>query len=203
MNREIDYNTERKRLVMPEYGRSIQQMIDHALTIEDREERLCCAKTIVRLMEGFQEHHGEQEDLQQKLWNHLAAMSNYQLDIDYPVKIERHESSDDMRERISYPQKTIKRRHYGAIVEEAAGKLSEMEDEAERKVLAVMVANQMKRDLASWNRDVMDDEKVLDDLAEYTKGNVRLSVGDVKLITDQQALTGTSQNNNKKKKKNK
>lgn len=201
MERNIDYNTERKRLIMPEYGRSIQQMVDHALTIEDREERLRCAKTIVKLMRGFQEHNGDKEDLLQKLWNHLAAMSDYQLDIDYPVEIERHDETEGVRSRIPYPQKKINRRHYGAVVEEIVLKLAEVEDEGERKALAELVANQMKRNLATWNRDIMDDEKVLDDLAEYTDGKVRLVTDDVELITDHQAVYGTAQHNGKKKKK--
>lgn len=203
MERNIDYNTERKRLVMPEYGRSIQQMVDHALTIENKEERLRCAKTIVKLMRSFQEHNGDKEDLQQKLWNHLAAMSEYQLDIDYPVEIERHDEAEGVRARVPYPQKKISRRHYGAVVEEVVRKLAEVEDEGERKALAEHVANQMKRNLAAWNRDIMDDEKVLDDLAEYTGGKVRLVVDDVELITDHQAIYGTAQHSGKKKKKGK
>lgn len=190
-------------MFMPEYGRCIQQMVDHALTIEDRGERLRCAKTIVKLMEAFQEHLGEQEDLQQKLWNHLAAMSDYKLDVDYPVEIERIEETEGGRERIPYPQKKINRRHYGAVVEEMMGKLLEVEDEDKRKALAELVANQMKRDLATWNRDVMDDEKVLLDIAEYTDGKVSLNIGDVELITDNQALNGSAQHSGKKKKKNK
>lgn len=203
MERNIDYNTERKRLVMPEYGRSIQQMVDHALTIENKEERLRCAKTIVKLMRSFQEHNGDKEDLQQKLWNHLAAMSEYQLDIDYPVEIERHDEAEGVRARVPYPQKKISRRHYGAVVEEVVRKLAEVEDEGERKALAEHVVNQMKRNLAAWNRDIMDDEKVLDDLAEYTGGKVRLVVDDVEFITDHQAIYGTAQHSGKKKKKGK
>jgi hypothetical protein len=201
MERNIDYNTERKRLVMPEYGRSIQKMVDYALTIEDRGERLRCARTIVKLMEGFQGHQGEQDDLEQKLWNHLAAISEYRLDIDYPVEIERHDAADGVRERIPYPQKSIGRRHYGAVVEEVIRKIVEIEDEGERKALAGLVANQMKRNLAAWNRDIMGNEKVLDDLAEYTDGKVRLSEDEMNLISDNQAVYGTAQNNGKRKKK--
>lgn len=203
MDRNIDYNTERDKLVMPEYGRSIQQMVNHAMTIEDREERLRCAKTIVKQMKAQQEHHGEQEDLVQKLWNHLAAMSDYQLDIDYPVEIERHDTAGNVRERIPYPQKNIQRRHYGAIIEEVTREMTKIEDKEKRTALAELVANQMKRNLAAWNRDIMDDEKVLDDLAAYTEGKVSLAPGDVNLITDNQAISGSAQQNGKKKKKNK
>jgi hypothetical protein len=203
MDRNIDYNTERKPLVMPEYGRSIQQMVDHALQIEDREERLRCARTIVRLMEGFQQHQGVKEDLQQKLWNHLAMMSDYKLDIGYPVEIERHDASEGVRECIPYPQKKISRRHYGGVIEEVARKMMEIEDKEEREALAELVANQMKRSLAAWNRDVMDDEKVLADLADYTDGKVSLTPADVQLISDNQAINGSAQHNGKKKKKNK
>ena len=91
MNKEpisIDYNTQRTQLVLPEYGRCIQQMVDHAKTLDDRDERLRCATTIVALMASMVKQHGDADEFRRKLWNHLAAIANYELDIDYPVEIE-------------------------------------------------------------------------------------------------------------------
>lgn len=202
MERNVDYNTERTTLVLPEYGRAVQQMVDHAMTIEDRDERQRCAETIVALMKNMQDSHCDQDELTHKLWNHLAVMSSYKLEIDYPVEIERHSADTDKRDVISYPQKKIHKRHYGAIVEELASKLTDIESEDERMELTRLIANCMKRDLANWNRDAMDEEKILEDLANYTDGKVALQVGEVDFISDNEALNcSVSQGGKKKKKK--
>ncbi len=197
----MKYNTQRSKLFLPEYGRCIQQMVDHAKTIANRDERLRCACTIVSLMANMQEQHGDPEDFKQKMWNHLAAMSNYELDIDYPVEIERHDETCKPHEHIPYPQKNIRKRHYGAIVESLTRKLCEIEDKEERNALAAFVANQMKRSLANWNRDAMDEEKVLDDLARYTDGKVQLDPYTFKFISDSELLNNAQQNIKKKKRK--
>ena len=100
----MDYNTQRKKLILPEYGRCIQQMVDYAKTIGDRAERQNCANTIIALMANMQEQRTDPDELRNKLWNHLAAMADYELDIDYPVEIVHHEEAKDKRERLPYPQ---------------------------------------------------------------------------------------------------
>ena len=200
---KVDYNTQRPQLLLPEYGRCIQQMVEHAKTIEDREERLRCATTIVGLMAGMVKQHGDAEEFRRKLWNHLAAIANYELDIDYPVEIERLEDTKAQHERIPYPQKRIARRHYGAIVEALMQKLSEIEDEEERLALTTQVANQMKRDLARWNKDAVNDNKVLDDIFQYTEGSVGLHPEDVRLLSDAEILSSVQMQNTGKKKKKK
>lgn len=197
----MEYNTNRDRLTLPEYGRCIQQMVDHAKTLEDKAERLRCATTIISLMANMHEQHGAPEDFRQKLWNHLAAMANYELDIDYPVEIERHDKDGDKRERVPYPQKRIQKRHYGYIIETLTRKMAEIEDEEKRNALAGFMANQMKRCLAKWNRDAMDEEKIIEDIAAYTDNLVKLDPDSFKFISDAEALNGNQSNGNKKKKK--
>ena len=82
----MDYNTKRDKLIMPEYGRGIQQMVEHCKTIADKDERMLCARTIINTMANMAEQTADREDFQKKLWNHLAAMAQYDLDIDYPVE---------------------------------------------------------------------------------------------------------------------
>lgn len=202
-NNPIDYNTQRPQLLLPEYGRCIQQMVDHAKSLGDRAERLRCANTIVQIMASMVKQHGDAEEFRKKLWNHLAAISNYELDIDYPVDIERLEDTKAQHERIPYPQKRIARRHYGAIIEALTNKLAEMDDEDERMALTQQVANQMKRSLARWNKDAMNDDKVLDDIFQYTEGRVGLHAGDIRMLPDQEILNGIQQMNTGKKKKKK
>ena len=197
-----DYNTSREPLQMSEYGRSIQEMVNHCKAIKDRDERTDCAYTIVGIMSTMTEQSGNAEDFQQKLWNHLARISKYELDIDYPVEIERYDEEQKMM-KVAYPQRPIRRRHYGRILEELTQKITEVEDPEEREVLAQQVANQMKRSLAYWDIDVMSDTKVVDDLADYTKGKVVLDPMVTPLVTDgelRRNLISTSITKKKKKK---
>jgi len=197
-----DYNTSREPLQMSEYGRSIQEMVNYCKTIKDRDERTDCAYTIVGIMSTMTEQSGNAEDFQQKLWNHLARISKYELDIDYPVEIERFDEEQKMF-KVSYPQKPIKRRHYGRIIEELTKKITEIDIHDEREALAQQVANQMKRSLAYWDIDVMSDGKVIDDLAEYTNGKVILDPMITPLVTDGELrsnLISTSITKKKKKK---
>lgn len=199
----VDYNTEREKLILPEYGRCVQQMVDHAKTIEDRTERQRCANTIVAIMANMTEQRGNSEEFRQKLWNHLATIADYALDIDYPVEIARIEENQNQHEQIAYPQKRIAKRHYGAIAEALAKKLTEIEDPDARKVLTQQVANQMKRSLGRWNRDAMSDEKVLDDIANYTDGAIRLKTKDIKFSSDSEIMNDVQQMTPTKKKKKK
>lgn len=206
----MDYNTQRTKLVLPEYGRCIQDMVEYAMTITDRQERQRCAYTIIKLMSNIQQFSGDEEDFYQKLWNHLALISDYKLDIDYPVEIQKVDEQQQKRDKVPYPQKRIKRRHYGYIIEQLTKKLTEMEPGKERDEMIELVANQMKRSLANWSPNAMDDEKVMGDLADFTGGKISLLPSEVNLISDNQAIaesqsanTGNGNNNNSGKKKKK
>ena len=111
----MEYNTKQKKLPLPEYGRSVQKMVDHALTIEDREKRQQCAETIVRIMGSMFPNLPNQE---RKLWDHLAIMSDFALDIDYPCEVIKKEEFHVAPNRVAYRNCGIKNRHYGRIVEE-------------------------------------------------------------------------------------
>ena len=93
----LDYNTQRERLVLPEYGREVQQMVDHCVALPTRAERQHCAEAIVRVMERMVPRTGDSNDLQHKLWDHLALMSNFKLDIDYPVDIEQAQDNAEAK----------------------------------------------------------------------------------------------------------
>ena len=199
----LDYNTDRSPLILPEYGRSIQNMVDYCLTLTDRQERNRCAQTIVQIMSNLRPHNGDETEYQKKLWNHLAAMAGYELDVDYPYEIEKMSDQTSDRERIAYPQKPISKRHYGYITEALLKKLPEIEDKKEREALIRMVANQMKRSLGRWNKDAMTEEKVLDDLARMTDGSASYLPGELHLLSDNEILTDVQQMRPSKKKKKK
>lgn len=199
----LDYNTDREPLILPEYGRSIQNMVDYCMTLQDRQNRNRCAKTIVQIMSKMRTHSGDETEFKKKLWNHLAAMSRYELDVDYPFEIEKMSDQTNSRERIAYPQKHISKRHYGAILESLVAKLSDIENKAEREALIKMIANQMKRSLGRWNKDAMTEEKVLDDLARMTDGAVSYLPGELHLLSDNEVLNEIQQMRPSKKKKKK
>ena len=176
----LDYNTQRERLILPEYGREVQSMVDHAVGIADRDRRQQCANAIIAIMKRMFPHSTDSVDNERKLWDHLALMSDFKLDIDYPYDVEQAQTIHAKPEPMSYPMRQIPVRHYGNMMFELFGRLKTMPAGKERDELIRLVANQMKRDLTLWGHGSSDDEKVASDLAEYTDGKVQLDLGTCK-----------------------
>lgn len=167
-----DYNSTRSTLKMPEYGRLVQDMVDYALTIENKQERQRYAEAIVEVMTGLNPKMKDVPDFLHKMWDHLAYIADYKLDIKYPFEITRHDGERIPPAKLSYPQGRIRFRHYGKLVEKAMKNLAEMEEGPKRDELTRMVANRMKRNLADWKGDGIEDSKVASDIAYYTEGKV-------------------------------
>lgn len=168
----LHYNTQQKKLILPEYGRNIQQMIDHCLTIEDREERTRCARTIVVTMANLFPELRDGDDNRRKLWDHLAIMSEFKLDIDYPCEIIKPDNLNTVPQKVPYTLNYIRYRHYGKEVERLVEKAAEMKEGDERTELCRLIANHMKKLMLSVNRDGVDDEKIFKDLAEMSHGRI-------------------------------
>lgn len=167
-----DYNSTREVLKMPEYGRLVQDMVEYALSIEDSVERQQYAEAIVEVMTGLNPKMKDVPDFQHKIWDHLALLSNYQLDIQYPFEITHHDKENTRPGKLSYPQGRIRFRHYGRLIEKAMNDLKEMPAGNKRDELTRLVANRMKRNLADWKGDGIEDSKVAFDIAYYTEGKV-------------------------------
>jgi hypothetical protein len=179
---ELDYNTQLKNLRLPEYGRNIQRMIDHALTIEDREERTRCAQTIISIMGNLFPHLRDVPDFKHKLWDHLAIMSDFKLDIDYPYELMQQEELTSKPEKVPYSTGSIKVRHYGRYLDELLAKAVAMEDGPERTRLIELMANHMKKSIFSLNREIVEDQKIYDDLKLLSGGKVQVNEESIKLI---------------------
>ena len=192
----MEYNTQRKKMELPEYGRSVQNMVDHALTIEDRAERQRCANTIINIMGGMFPHLRDVPDFKHKLWDHLAIMSDFKLDIDYPFEIVKKEDLVVKPEKLEYPNGALRYRHYGRFLEGMIKKAIEVENEGEKKQLINLLAIQMKKDLNNWNKEGIEDQKIVDDLREYTNGVIDLKVEDLRLGDSR------GNNNNQQRKQN-
>ena len=172
----MQYNTQKPLLVMPEYGRGIQDMVEMAVGLPTKAERKRCAHAIVTIMARIQPQQSGQADYEQKLWNHLARISRYRLDIDYPVEIVSEEQAYAHPQPLHYPMKNIRSRHYGHLVESSLEYANTLPEGLEKDTLVALVANQMKQDLFVWNRDSMDDRLVAADISRYTHGEIRLNL---------------------------
>lgn len=175
----LDYNTQREKLVLPEYGREVQNMVNHALTLEDKAERQRCAETIIVTMERMFPQMRNSAGYKQKLWDHLALMSDFKLDIDWPYDVSQAKTIGNKPEPMDYPKQQIPVRHYGRMMFGIFDKLKSMPDGDEFDALVRLAANQMKRDLMQWSHSCSD-EKVADDLARYTDGRVQLDLNTFK-----------------------
>ena len=146
----LDYNTQREQLVLPEYGREVQSMVDYCMDLKDRQERQRCAESIVAIMERMKPRVGDAKEYRHKLWDHLALMSGFRLDIDYPFDISQAHHMMEKPKPMAYPMKRIPVRHYGNMMFEIFDKLKTLPEGAERNELIRLAANQMKRDLMQW-----------------------------------------------------
>ena len=194
----MEYNTKQKRLPLPEYGRSVQKMVDHALTIESREERQQCAETIVRIMKSM---FPDLPDQERKLWDHLAIMSDFQLDIDYPCEVIKPEEFHVAPQQLSYRNSEIRNRHYGRIVEEMIDHALTLEEGEERNQFVELILIQMKKNYIAWNKDGVEDRKIIEDLKAYTAGAIDFADKEIRLSQNNNARTFNNKrvnNNNKK-----
>ncbi|MDF9831454.1 DUF4290 domain-containing protein [Parabacteroides sp. PF5-6] len=201
----MKYNTEEKKLVMPEYGRNIQNMVDYCLAIEDREERTRCANTIINIMGNMFPHLRDVNDFKHILWDHLAIMADFKLDIDYPYEIIKKEDLHSRPPRIPYNNSRIRYKHYGRTLELMIQKATELEEGgSERNQLINLLANHMKKSFLTWNKESVDDRKIFKDLDELSEGAIVLDEESHKLTESRDILArnNTTNNNNNNNKKN-
>lgn len=177
----LRYNTQLKPLALPEYGRNIQSMVDHCLTIEDRDERTRCAYAIIESMANLFPELKSGEEYDHKLWDHLAIMSEFKLDIEYPCEIIQADNLRTRPNKVEYSIASVCRRQYGKTIESIIYKAVELEDSDERNALIEMVANQMKKSLLSLNKDGVDDSRIFRDLYEISDGRIKIDESQLKL----------------------
>ncbi len=171
-----DYNTQRRKMKLPEYGRSLQKMVDYAVQIQDKEERNLAVKTIIDIMGMMYPYLRDINDFKHKLWDHIAIMSDFQLDIDYPYDPPKPETFLEKPQHVPYTQSDIRYRHYGKLMEQLIANTMEMEDENPAKQYHTeQLANQMKKSYLNWNKDAVEDEKIFDDLRLLSSGKLKVS----------------------------
>ncbi len=171
---EKDYNTRRPQMVIPEYGRNIQKMVEHAISIENREERNRVAQSIINVMGQLNPHLRDIVDFKHKLWDHLFIISDFKLDVDSPYPYPDKEKIFEKPKPLEYPQSNIRFKHYGKSVEAFIAKAIEMQDGEEKTELIKTIANLMKKSYLTWNRESVDDDLIVSDLKLLSKGQLKL-----------------------------
>ena len=172
-----DYNTQRKRMALPEYGRNVQKMIDHTKTIEDRDERNRAAKTIIQIMGNLNPHLRDVGDFKHTLWYHMALIADFELDIDSPYPVPEPSKFVEKPNQIPYKQGDIRYLHYGRIIELLIKTASEMEDGDEKEYLTTLIVNQMKKSYITWNRSQVADEVIIGDMKKLSGGKLKMTDG--------------------------
>lgn len=192
----MDYNSNRKKLALPEYGRNIQNMVDYLSTIEDREKRNKSAQTVIDVMGNLFPHLRDVQEFKHKLWDHLAIMSDFELDIDYPYELPSPETLNEKPNRIPYNQHRIKYKHYGRTMELMIEKAAEYEGE-EREIMIEQLANHMKKSYLAWNKDAVEDKKIFMDLDYLSNGNIAIEEETLKLADSKTLIGKKKQQQNK------
>ncbi len=173
----LSYNSMREDLVIPEYGRSIHQMVQHCLTIADKAERSQCAAAIVSVMSSVVPQEGEKEGAEHKLWNQLHVMAKYQLDVDSPYPKPEPAEKDSRPEEVNYPNAQSRVGHYGKTTLDLIEAAKAMPEGEEKNVLVVKLANLMKRHFLTWNRNTVEDSVIAGELKAQSGGALILPEG--------------------------
>ena len=177
MYMELEYNSSRNKLVISEYGRHIQKLVEHALTLKDKEERQKMANGIIDIMGELNPQLRDVADFKHKLWDHLFVISNFELDVDSPYEKPIIEKLFEKPEPLAYPNSKIKYNHYGKVIELMIDEAIKMEDQELKSKLVIAIANQMKKSYVNWNLDTVEDEIILNQLTKLSNGKLSVPEG--------------------------
>ena len=165
----MEYNTTRPKLMLPEYGRNVQNMIVHAMEVGDRTERNRAAQAIIEVMGQLNPHLRDVDDYRHKLWTHLFVMSDFQLDVDSPYELPKREELTSKPERVEYPSSKIRFGHYGKYTQKILEDASKIVDDKEKKYLTRTMANFMKKQFLVFNNDAVENNVIANQMSELSK----------------------------------
>ncbi len=172
----MEYNTDRKGLTLMEYGRNIHKLVKHIKTVEDREKRTSYAESVVQLMKQINPNVKDSTDYNQKVWDDLFIISNFDLDVDSPYPIPNAEILDRKPDRVPYKSNAIKYKHYGRNIDIMIGQAIEMEDPESREGAIVSIGRLMKSFAQTWNNDNMEDKTVLEHIKRMSGGKLEIDL---------------------------
>lgn len=193
----LEYNAERPHLIIPEYGRHLQKLIDQATVIENREERNKAAKYIIQVMGSLNPHLRDVLDFQHKLWDQIFIMSDFKLDVDSPYPIPTRDVIHLKPERLAYPQKNPKYRFYGNNIKYMIDVANSWEEGEMKSALVKVIANHMKKSYLSWNKDTVTDLVIFEHLYELSEGKLNLLQSTEELLTTNDLMRTNKKMSNK------
>ena len=196
MIENLEYNTVREDLIIPEYGRHIQKMINYASTRETKEERNKLANAIISVMGNLQPHLRDVADFQHKLWDQLFIMSDFKLDADSPFEKPSKEILNAKPEPLSYPQNFPKYRFYGNNIKIMIDEAVKWDSGEMKDALVLTIANHMKKCFLNWNKDTVQDEVILNHLVELSDNKLVVKEEDLPLTDASEFLKIRSKNGN-------
>ena len=170
----MEYNTTRNKLLLPEYGRNVQNMITHAMEIADRAERNRAAQAIIEVMGQLNPHLRDVDDFRHKLWTHMFVMSDFQLDVDSPYDIPKPEDLTSKPDRVEYPKRKIRFGHYGKYTQNILENSKDISDEKEKKYLTRTMANFMKKQFLVYNNDAVENNVIANQLKELSNNELQV-----------------------------
>jgi len=170
----LEYNTIREDLIIPEYGRHIQKMIHHASSQKSKDERNRIAKSVISVMGNLQPHLRDVSDFQHKLWDQLFIMSDFKLDVDSPFEKPKKEELLAKPDPLSYPQNFPKYRFYGNNIKIMIDEAVKWDSGDKKEALVYIIANHMKKCFLNWNKDSVEDQVIFDHLYELSNSKIDL-----------------------------
>lgn len=199
---DIEYNTERPKLIIPEYGRHIQKMVDYAVSLEDKGERNKYAKSIIAVMGNLNPHLRDVPDFQHMLWDQLFIISDFKLDVDSPFPIPSKEELMERPGPLEYPQNHPKYRFYGNNIKRMIDVANSWEEGDKKDGLVITIANHMKKCFLNWNKDTVEDDVIFEHLYELSGGKINLKNSDEDLSDASNLLKNKKRYNTNSGKKN-
>lgn len=193
----LEYNAERPHLIIPEYGRHLQKLIDQATEIADRDERNKAAKYIIQVMGSLNPHLRDVPDFQHKLWDQIFIMSDFKLDVDSPYPVPTRDVINLKPERLAYPQKNPKYQFYGNNIKYMINVANSWEDGEMKSALVKVIANHMKKSYLSWNKDTVTDAVIFEHLYELSDGKLNLLQSSEELLTTTDIMRTNKKTSNK------
>lgn len=203
MTEYLEYNSNRSQLVIPEYGRHIQKMVEHCLKEKDKEKRTKLAYAIVDVMSNMNPNHKDTNDYQQKLWDQLFIISDFKLDVDSPYPNPDKEEIFKKPEPLKYPQNHPKYRFYGNNISLMINEAIKVEDGKLKEALVYTIANHMKKCFLNWNRDTVKDTVIFSHLEELSDGKLSLKTDDETLSESSDLVKNHTKKKYKKNYRNK
>jgi CRISPR/Cas system-associated endonuclease Cas1 len=173
----MDYSTKRGRLILPEYGRNIQRMVEYIKTIEDRDLRNQAAQEIINIMGNMNPHLRDINDFKHKLWDQLAQMADFEMDIDFPYPIPQKATFESKPNKVSYTSGDLRYRYLGRIMQKLIKAATKIEDKEKRDELVRIITNHMKKLYMIWNKDTVEDSDIFDKLVELSNGKLSVENG--------------------------